>query len=349
MSEWSGLSNLDSESTNVLLWYRWFDADTIILNTAVPWTLFLPPSDFDEIHILATRDFNGFNAGMAMFRVHQWSVQMLSEALALRQLRPDVHIEFYDQGALRWVMEKEGYEEHVIYQPHDWWNSFGLAREPYDTDAFTLHFAGVDCCGQPESKGTVMGRWLDIVENEPQEYAVELEKTKIPKEVKEYWALLKKAKKTMMDVDHAEGSVRELQVARSELWGYYSRHADNATAVSKAIEKVEGIMAQVGLEQGKPAEPSLNPTEEALKEEERKQNAADKAKQEAQAKKEGESAKEEEKPAKKEKPGEKEEASAKVEAVEANKKAAQAEKEATAIKEGAAAKKEPAPPAKNNN
>lgn len=330
-------------------WIVWFDADTIILNTAVPWTLFLPPSEFDEIRLLATRDFNGFNAGMAMFRVHEWSVQLLSETLALRQLRPDAHFEHYDQGALAWVMEREGYEEHVIYQPHDWWNSFGLAREPYDTDAFTLHFAGVDCCGQPEAKGTVMGRWLDIVENRPQEYAVELETTNLPKEVEEYWALLKKAKKTMMDVDGVEDSPRELQVARSELWGYYSRHADNATEVSKTIKKVEGIMAQMGVEQKKQTEPFLNPAEEALKEEEIKKNAADKAKQSAQAKKQGESAKKEEKPAKNEEnPGEKEEASAKVEAVEANKKAAQAEKEAIPIKEGAAAKKGPALPAKNS-
>ncbi|CAF9943193.1 MAG: hypothetical protein ALECFALPRED_010779 [Alectoria fallacina] len=317
-------------------WIVWFDADTIILNSAIPWTLFLPPSDFDDIHLLATRDFNGFNAGMAIFRVHEWSVQMLSETLALRQLRPDAHFEHYDQGALWWVMKREGYAEHVIYQPHNWWNSFGLAREPYDTDAFTLHFAGVDCCGQPESKGTVMGRWLDIVENRPQEYAVELEKTKLPKEVDDYWTLLKKAKKTMMDVDNAEDSPHELKMAKSELWDYYSQHADNATEVSMAIKKVEGIMAQVGVKQGKEAEPFSNPTEEALKEAEIKKNAADKAKQKAQAKKEGESAEKGEKPPeqeaapekKEEKPAYKDEASAKKESVEANKKAAQAEKEA---------------------
>lgn len=320
----------------IFAWYRWFDADTIILNSAVPWTLFLPPSDFDEIHLLGTQDFNGFNAGMAIFRVHEWSVQMLSETLALRQLRPDVHFEHYDQGALRWVMEKEEYAEHVVYQPHNWWNSFGLAREPYDTDAFTLHFAGVDCCGQPESKGTVMGRWLDVVENTPQKYAVELGKTKLPKEVEDYWSLLKKAKTTMMGVDSAKGSSRALQVAKSELWGYYLRRADNATEVSMAIKKVEGIMAQEGAKPVKQAEPSSNPTEETFKDAEKEKNAANKAKQKAQAKKEGESAKEEKKPATKE------EASTKKEAVEANKKAAQAKEEAIP------AKKEPALPAKVN-
>ncbi len=304
------------------MWYRWFDADTIILNSAVPWTLFLPPSEFDDIHLLATQDQNGFNAGMAMFRVHQWSVQMLSETLALRQLRPDAHFDFYDQGALRWIMEREGYVQHVIYQPHNWWNAFGLAGEPYDTDAFMLHFAGVDCCGQPESKGTVMGRWLDIVENRSQEYAVELEKTKLPKEVEDYWTLLKKAKKTMLDVENAENTSHDMQVANSQLLDCYSRHADNATAMAMAIKRVEDTMAQVGVKQGKQTEPSSDLGEEASKEAEIKKDAADKAKQKAQKTKEEESAKKEEKPA------EKDEASAKKEMVEANKKAAQAEKEA---------------------
>ena len=264
-----------------LIWNSWFDADTIILNPAVPWTIFFPPPELDEIHILATQDQNGFNAGMIMFRVHEWTVQALSEALALRQLRPEVKIDFYDQGALKWVMERKGYEEHVIYQPHNWWNAFGLEGKPYGTDAFMLHFAGVDCCGQLEDKGTVMGRWLDIVENTPEQYVVELEKTKLPKEVADFWALAKKAKKTLMDADDAKDSSRELQVATSELWDSYSRHADNATNVTMAIEKLERIMA---------------PVEVA----ETKKNPADQAKQEVQAKKEGESAKQEEKPAKKE-------------------------------------------------
>lgn len=314
------------------------------MNPAVPWTLFLPPSEFDGIHLLATQDFNGFNAGMAIFRVHQWSVQMLSETLALRQLLPDVQFQHYDQGALRWVMERTGYEEHVIYQPHNWWNSFGLNRKPYDTDAFTLHFAGVDCCGQEESKGTVMGRWLDIVESNPQQYAMELEKTKLPKEVDDYWALLKKAKKTMDDVDGAENVSPALQAATNELWLSYSRHGDNATEVSMAIKKAENILAQVGVEPGKPSKPFSSPAEEALKEAEIKKNAEVKAKQKAQAKKEGESAKKEDKPTEKQaasgktedKPDKKEEMVAKKEAVEAVKKAAQAEEEAAAVRKQSA-------------
>ena len=193
-----------------------------------------------------------------MFRVHEWTVQALSETLALRQLRPEVHIDFYDQGAIKWVIERKRYEEHVIYQPHNWWNAFGLEGKPYGTDAFMLHFAGVDCCGQLEDKGTVMARWLDIVENTPEEYAVELEKTKLPKEVADFWALAKKAKKALMDADNAKDSSRELQIARSELWDSYSRHAYNATNVTMAIEKVERVMAPVEV-----VETKKNPADQA--------------------------------------------------------------------------------------
>ena len=212
---------------------------------------------------------------MAIFRVSDWSVQMLSETLALRQLLPEVQFQHYDQGALRWVMEKPDYLHHVIYQPHDWWNAFGLNQPPYDTDAFMLHFAGADCCGQEDSKGTVMGRWLDIVENNPQEYAKELEKTKLPKAVEDYWALMKKAKKTLKIAGDAEHSPPALQPAKNDLWYNLALHADNATAVTTAIKQVEDIMAQAG-------------------------NSENKAKQKAEAKKEGESPKKGDKSAKKE-------------------------------------------------
>ena len=274
---------------------------------------------------------------MAIFRVSEWSVQMLSETLALRQLLPEVHFEHFDQGALRWVMERPEYLQHVIYQPHDWWNAFGLNRPPYATDAFMLHFAGADCCGQEDSKGTVMGRWLDIVENNPQEYAMELEKTKLPKEVNDYWALMKKAKKVLKGADDANQAPRALEKAKNDLWYNFALHADNATAVSIAIKNVEDIMAQAG-------------------------DAENKAKQKGEAKKGGESAEKVDKTAKKDgdskkddKPtekeaasGKKEDKSGKTEEMAAKKEAVEASKKAAHAEENKAVKNEPVSPAKNN-
>ena len=243
----------------------------MILNPNVPWSIFLPPADFEEIHLLASKDHNGFNAGMMILRVHEWTVKMLSEVLALRQLRPEVEYLFYDQGATKWVIERPGYEEHVLYQPHDWWNAFGLEGEPYATDRFLLHFAGVDCCGQPEKKTTVMGRWLDIVENHPELHTTPLANTTYPKSVEDYWKRLKDAKKLQAQVDKLiEGGGSKpagLNKALGELNDVIVREADSADKLNEAIKKVRELFPKTEAkpEAAKPAEEKKTPPAEEKK------------------------------------------------------------------------------------
>jgi len=225
---------------------RWFDADTVILNPAVPWTLFLPPSDFDDIHMLGTRDQNGFNAGMIMLRVCEWSVKALAETIALRELKPEVKFDFFDQGALKCVAERPGYEEHVRYQPHNWWNAFGFTGKPVASDRFMLHFAGIDCCGQEESKGVVMGRWVDRLENTPEFYATPLENTTYPTEVELYWDRLKLAKTLMENAESHQGDTesgsKDLQKAKEDLNRTVTEHADESDKVEQGIKKLEDLI-----------------------------------------------------------------------------------------------------------
>ena len=227
--------------------FSWFDADTILFNPSIPWTLFLPPSDFDDIHILGTQDHNGFNAGMLMFRVHEWNVKMLSEVIALRQFRPDIEMTFYDQSAIQWVFERPGYEEHFLYQPHDWWNSFGIQGKPYPAPPFILHFAGVDCCGEGESKGTVMGRWLDKLESSPGDFERPLENTTLPSEVSDFWATLTKARETLKTVDawsiENQYAENDIETASDELRNAILSNADNATKIIACVKEIEGIMS----------------------------------------------------------------------------------------------------------
>ena len=225
---------------------RWFDADTAILNPEVPWTIFLPPADFDDIHVLGSKDQNGFNAGMMLLRVHEFTVKMLAEVISLRQLRPEVEYPFYDQGATKWVLERPGYEEHLLYQPHDWWNAFGLSGEPYNTDRFMLHFAGVDCCGQPEKKTVVMGRWLDIVENHPEKHTTPLLNTTYPAQVEEYWKKLKDGKKAMQKAEkYKEDTTANraaVENAQKELKSVMMREADNRDKVTEATKRLEDLI-----------------------------------------------------------------------------------------------------------
>ena len=226
-------------------WIVWFDADTIMLNPGVPWTLFLPPPEFDDIHFLGSRDQNGFNAGMFMIRVHEWSVTMLSEVVALRTLHPDINLDFYDQSAIAWVNHRTGYQEHCLFQPHNWWNAFGLQGDPVPTDFFTLHFAGVDCCGG-DAKGTIMSRWLDRLDNNPDEWHKPLGNMTLPGEVSKYWSTLSEARNVIKEgaawdyeMHHKR---RDIQLASLQLQQLIMDEGDDLAKIAQGIESIQNIM-----------------------------------------------------------------------------------------------------------
>ena len=107
-------------------WLVWFDADTIIMNPNVPWATFLPPVDsFPDIHIVGAKDWNAFNPGVFLIRVNGWSLKLLTQIYALKQLRTDVDLgNNADQDAMIWVMDRPGYREHVTYQPIEWFQGY---------------------------------------------------------------------------------------------------------------------------------------------------------------------------------------------------------------------------------
>ncbi|KAF7172144.1 hypothetical protein CNMCM5623_004398 [Aspergillus felis] len=63
-------------------WLMWVDADSIILNGAIPAEIFLSPSDLDNVHLVATKDHNGLNAGVIFLHVHPLTINMIIESLA---------------------------------------------------------------------------------------------------------------------------------------------------------------------------------------------------------------------------------------------------------------------------
>ena len=175
---------------------RWFDADTIILNQNIPWEAFLPPSDrFPEINFLGNKDWNGYNCGVFFLRVNEWSVNFLTEASALPLLRPEIKLGVrapnYEQDAMVWVLNKEGYKEHVVYQPREWYNPFNewvhhqLEHERGD---LLIHFAG-----QPE-KHAAMGKWLDKLDQSPEELQVPVSNLTIKADIAHFWTRLNNAK-----------------------------------------------------------------------------------------------------------------------------------------------------------
>lgn len=228
----------------------WFDADTIILNPNVPWSLFLPPPDFDDIHVLANQDANGLNAGMMILRVHDWTVEMLAEVVALRHLKQDIHLPFFDQSAVKWTCEQEDYQDHMIYQPHEWWNAFGIQGEPHDSEDWLLHFAGVGMSTTEDKKTVVMGRWIDILENTPDRWMKPLGETKYPHAVENWWKLIRHAKKTYAEANQTRSKIsptpENLRNATEDLQKALRREADDRNGVlTKAITRVEETMEMI--------------------------------------------------------------------------------------------------------
>ena len=122
-----------------------------------------------------------------MIRVHDWSVQMLGDAQALRSWRPEIHYGWDDQGAAEVSFSRPEFRDAVIFQPLHWWNEFQL-KANMDPDHpnihpgdMMLHFAGFS------DKTPTMGPWLDKVENEANVWTVPLENTSYLANIKEYW------------------------------------------------------------------------------------------------------------------------------------------------------------------
>lgn len=217
-------------------WIVWFDADTIILNENIPWSLFLPPrEEFNDIHFLGNKDWNGFNCGIFMMRINEWSVNFLTQAVALPLLRPDVPLGVpvpnMEQDAMRWVLDQEGYKEHAVYQPRLWYNSFaeGSDREQETTTGdMLIHFAGVS------SKYSLMGHWLDIVENEPEKVNVPLANLTLHDDVKGFWATLRTAKQALYNATE----YMRADIVVQHVFNHDPQLGDDLKEASKKLERL---------------------------------------------------------------------------------------------------------------
>ena len=208
----------------------WFDADTILLNPKVPWTAFLPPAKFSNIHFLASKTWDGFNSGVFFMRVHEWSVRMLADAQALPTWKPEMSLVWPDQQAMSESFSRPELRDAVVFQPLHWWNEFQLQENmvrdkpnihPGD---LLIHFAGLVV-----DKAEYMGPWLDKVENMSDEWAVPLENTSYLSNIKEYWDtygrakdMLEHANKTLssesVDINSMQHVVNASQVLQEMLW-----------------------------------------------------------------------------------------------------------------------------------
>lgn len=187
--------------------------------------MFLPPDDLVDINFMATKNLDGFNAGLFFFRVDEWSVELLSDAYSLRRLRPEIDIVGnIEQNSMKYLFGLEQHKKHILYQPQSWYNGMkGQPRSETEINEGDLlvHFAGINHDNEEEMKNDIMTNWFADLEQHPGKWQVPPEQTKYPKAIEAFWKTYKEAK-DMLDSVHVRpesqsGPDQEVKHAREEL------------------------------------------------------------------------------------------------------------------------------------
>ena len=238
-------------------WLMWFDADSAVVNPALPLDIFLPPGDFDDIHVLVSQDQSGFNAGMFLIRCHSWSVKLLANALTFPKYKPDVGLGFAEQTTLWIGMNETDNRPHVLWQPRTWYNAYQW-HQGYEGDVGTMfvHFPGLE-----GDRWNHMGHWLDILEgndpkNDAKKWEVQLKDTKYPKQIDEFWHTMRIGRQTLNvvkdNIDDLSNAPDSVRVAIESLEYIMGAETDKIDVVMKAVKNVkDAIDMYKGLQQEK--------------------------------------------------------------------------------------------------
>ncbi|KPI43959.1 uncharacterized protein AB675_6169 [Cyphellophora attinorum] len=237
-----------SKGEHAAKWIMWFDADSAVVNPAVPLTVFLPPEEHSDIHFLGSKDQSGFNAGMFFIKVHKWSLELLANAMTYEHHRPDIDLSFLEQTSLYLELNRTENRKHVLYQPRPWFNTYEFhhAYEGEKGDVF-VHFPGLE-----EDRWKHMADWLSILEGPQQkDWEVELHQTKYPARVAEFWEVFGTARKQLeMANERIRGQeptrqpLREaMDAAERILWS----ETDQIVAMKEATQRLTKEMSAAGL------------------------------------------------------------------------------------------------------
>ncbi|KAL2861226.1 cytochrome P450 [Aspergillus lucknowensis] len=194
------LARPPSEDRARVEWFMWVDADSIVLNPAIPLEIFLPPADLsDEVHMVATRDHNGLNTGIFFLHVHAWTVTMLVETLAYPLYNAGVDLGVQaDQSAMERVLNNTKlHRGGATYLPRPWINAYEWAHAfEGGRGSFLVHFPGLG-----EKRWAHMERWLDVVERVPGGWEVPVEETWYLREGEEFWGRVRDAHRAVNEYE----------------------------------------------------------------------------------------------------------------------------------------------------
>lgn len=236
---------------------RWVDADTIILNPAIPPDIFLPPADMPDIYMLSAKDLVGLNVGVLFFRVHKWTVDFLVETLTYSWYVPeeeDLAFTYWpEQEAMARILkrpstgsEKRAFREGNVYLPREWINSY----HQYDEERrkkgdMLVHFPGMK-----EDRWPAMADWLNIIEHTPNEWEVPLEQTDYPEMTSQFWDKFRTARDIVKgaeeDIRRApQGTPTSARAAAiSQLKIALQEHADQPELLQQRLDELRAAVSK---------------------------------------------------------------------------------------------------------
>ncbi|KAK1074912.1 hypothetical protein LTR74_000756 [Friedmanniomyces endolithicus] len=194
------LRELARPESERLEWLLWVDADTIILNPYVPIEVSLPPAgpEFDDVHLIYAKDWNGLNNGIFPIRVNRWAVDLFSAILSYRYYRPDAPLVFRDQSAMGALIQEPHFANHIVAAPQRWFNAYQgehnetLAPFQVRRGDLLVHLAGV-----PDREKR-MGYWLDRAEQHLDDWEIPFKSTSYPQEARDFWNEQRRSKTELL-------------------------------------------------------------------------------------------------------------------------------------------------------
>lgn len=148
---------------------------------------------------------------------------------------------------MKWVLDQKGYKEHAVYQPRLWYNTFSGGPDgkpelrPGD---MLIHFPGV------EHKFSLMGHWLDIVEDEPEKLNIPLANLTLHDNIKAFWANLRTAK-------HALSNATESITADTVVQQVFLKHPNLGDDLKESSKKLERLVYEEPFQQEELKEATL--------------------------------------------------------------------------------------------
>lgn len=227
-------------------WLMWLGPDVILLNPQIPLEIFLPPDDFDHMHFLATHDSDGLNGGVFFLHVHEWSVKLLIEIMALPRNHPALkQAAEKDELSMEMVVTSEHFRGHATYQPRRWYNAYQLSVAEFEGQPGDLlvHFHDLE-----GDKWSAMANALGQLSRKNSTWSVPLAMTTYESEIAEYWGRLRKARKLLQQAekrrreDEVDGAAKRLEYA-------VNYEADLESVMNSSIDNLKKAL---GIKEGWP-------------------------------------------------------------------------------------------------